>query len=42
MLKKGIGFFLACIGGMGGDSDNLLIPIAIILIGALLMTHEDW
>lgn len=36
MLKEGIGFFLMCLGGMGGDSENLILPILLILIGAWL------
>lgn len=37
MLKEGIGFFLMCLGGMGGDSENLILPILLILIGAWLV-----
>lgn len=36
MLKQGIGFFTMCIGGMMGDSENLILPIVLILIGAWL------
>ena len=34
MLKQGIGFFTMTIGGMMGDSENLILPIVLILIGA--------
>lgn len=37
MLKEGIGFFLMCIGAMGGDSEKLWLPILIMTIGALLI-----
>lgn len=37
MLKEGIGFFLMTLGGMGGDSENLILPIVLILIGAWLV-----
>jgi hypothetical protein len=36
MLKEGIGFFLMTIGGMMGDSECLIVPIIVILIGAWL------
>ena len=37
MLKQTIGFFTMCLGGMAGDSENLIFPVALILIGAWLM-----
>lgn len=36
MLQK-IGFLTICIGAMCADTDNLLIPIGIVLIGAVLL-----
>lgn len=36
MLKQGIGFFTMTLGGMMGGSENLILPIILILIGAWL------
>lgn len=36
MVKQGIGFFTMCIGGMMGDSQDFVLPIIIILVGAWL------
>lgn len=36
MLVK-VGFILICIGAMMGDSENLLIPLAVIGIGCVLV-----
>ena len=37
LLKKNIGFALMCLGAMGGDSSNLIVPIAMILMGVALI-----
>lgn len=34
MLKQEIGFFMMTLGGMMGNSENLILPIVLILIGA--------
>ncbi len=42
MLKHGIGFVLMMLGAMGGDGENLIFPIALILIGAwMVLTSKD-
>lgn len=42
MLKETIGFFTMCLGGMAGDSENLIFPVALILIGAwMVLTSKD-
>lgn len=41
MIKQGIGIFTMCLGGMMGDSENLIIPICIILIGAWLVFSNN-
>lgn len=42
MVREGIGLLLMCIGGMGGDSPNLILPIVLICIGAVLVfTGKD-
>lgn len=40
MLVK-VGFLLICIGVMMGDSENLLIPAAVIGIGCVLVKIGD-
>lgn len=40
MLKQGIGFFMMTLGGMMGDSQDSILPIIIILIGAWLMLSK--
>lgn len=37
MLKQAIGIITMCLGGMMGDSDYLIIPVVIMLIGAWLI-----
>ena len=37
MLKQTIGMMLMCIGGMGGDSENLIIPLLMIAVGVWLI-----
>lgn len=37
MLKQTIGFFLVCIGVMGGDSEKLWLPLLLIAIGAIIL-----
>lgn len=37
---QGVGFFTMCIGGMMGDSQDFILPIIIILIGAWLMLSK--
>ena len=37
MAKQFIGFALMCLGAMGGDSNNLIVPIVVILMGAALI-----
>lgn len=37
LLKSGIGFALMMLGAKGGDSENLIFPIALILIGAWMI-----
>ena len=34
---QGIGFFIICFGAMCADSENLLIPIAIVAVGSILV-----
>lgn len=34
---QGIGFLIICFGAMCADSENLLIPIAIATVGAVLI-----
>ena len=42
MLKDGTGFLALMLGAMGGDSENLIFPIALILIGAwMVLTSKD-
>ena len=42
MLKEGTGFLALMLGAMGGDSENLIFPIALILIGAwMVLTSKD-
>lgn len=39
---QGTGFFTMCIGGMFGDSQNLILPIVLMCIGTiLLLTGRD-
>lgn len=40
LLKQTIGMMLMCIGGMGGDSESLWIPLLLIALGAYLITHK--
>ncbi len=37
LLKQNIGFALMCLGAMGGDSNYLIIPIVVILMGIALI-----
>ena len=37
MRKQFIGFVIVCFGAMMGDSDKLLLPLAITLVGAILI-----
>lgn len=37
MVKEKIGIALLMLGMSGGGSDNLLIPIAVMAVGAWLM-----
>ena len=37
LLKSGIGFALMMLGMMGGDSENLIFPICLALVGAWLV-----
>lgn len=37
LLKCGTGFALMMLGVMGGDSENLILPICMILIGAWMV-----
>lgn len=42
MLKSGIGFVLTMLGAMGGDSENLIFPVVLILVGAwMVLTSKD-
>ncbi len=42
LLKYGIGFALMMLGAMGGDSENLIFPVALILVGAwMVLTSKD-
>ena len=40
MVKQGIGFFMMTLGGTMGDSQDFILPIIIILIGAWLMLSK--
>ena len=40
MVKQGIGFFMMTLGGMMGDSQDFILPIIIIGIGAWLMLSK--
>lgn len=40
LLKQTIGMMLMCIGGMGGDSEVLWLPLLLIALGAYLITHK--
>lgn len=37
MLKHGVGFVLMMLGAMGGDGENLIVPICMICIGAWMI-----
>ncbi len=37
-----IGFLLLILGAAGMDSENIIIPVAIMLIGALVMGGATW
>ena len=37
MLKQATGFFTVTIGTMFGNSDNLILPLVLIIIGAVLL-----
>lgn len=37
LLKQTVGFALMCLGAMGGDGSNLIVPIVVILIGVALI-----
>lgn len=37
MIRKGTGFFTMLIGTGFGNSDNLILPLVLILIGVVLM-----
>lgn len=37
MRKQFAGFVLMCVGAMMGDSDNLLLPLALTTMGAVLI-----
>lgn len=41
MYKQGIGFVLICIASTMADSQMLIVPIAIALIGAVLTRKEQ-
>lgn len=41
LLKSGIGFVLMMLGAMGGDGENLIFPIALILIGAWMIFSKS-
>ena len=41
MLKQDLGMAMVFFGAMGGDADKLRIPLAIILIGGLLILHDN-
>lgn len=41
MLKETIGFFTMCLGGMAGDSENLVFPIMLVLLGAWLIFSKS-
>ena len=36
MLQK-IGFMIMCIGAMLADSENILVPVAVVGLGAILI-----
>lgn len=40
MLKEGIGFFMMTLGGMMGNSQDFVLPIIIIAIGAWLLLSK--
>ena len=37
-----IGFVLLILGAAGMDSENIIIPVALLLIGALVMGGATW
>ena len=42
MLKQGLGLLALMLGMMGGDTENLIFPICLALVGAwLVITSND-
>lgn len=41
MVKQGTGLALIFMGGMGAESEYLILPILLILIGAYLVLHDN-
>ncbi len=42
MLKEGAGLLALMLGMMGGDTENLIFPVVLILIGAwMVLTSKD-
>ena len=37
MLKEGLGFLAMLLGIMGGDSDYIILPTILIIMGAVLI-----
>lgn len=40
-MRNEIGVFLMMIGAMGGDSEKLLLPLAIIVLSAILIFYRE-